>query len=507
MDWVEHQALCACADGSLLLWGIPGVQRAEKQHLARRLVANWPDMQAIMGCVDGRVMIWDLRLLQVLKTLAEEHPQIICMSAVPNLSELAIGAADGRLYLWSCRGGATAPSKIMDAHSSPVRVLDVDWSGRSALTSGEDGVLKFWNLTMGQCLRVLDGQDPVTCLAVHWPAALAFASAGRITKLWDLCRGRCLQSLTTGRSSVISGDWARQRLLSAGEDSMLHLRDAFRRGQCIGHLEGHTDAVLCVSVDWASTRALSGSSDRRLVLWDMAEWKSLRTFHGHRDAVRCLSVDWAKGQALSGSFDRTLLLWDLENEKALASLEGHRDWVCCVCCYWPGRKALSGGREGALKLWDLDTASCTLTLEGHPDAVWSVALNLTEASAGRALSAGRDRQLRLWCLAEGRLLRCLAGHQDAVRSLDVDWASQQVLSCGFDNVLRLWNLESSEHIQEFEGHTRGFISTIKLTFGEPSRAFHPTNRCDLLQRGLDLGHGGIWRRRQHGAALGHFRRR
>ncbi|CAJ1447496.1 unnamed protein product, partial [Effrenium voratum] len=153
MDWVEHQALCACADGSLLLWGIPGVQRAEKQHLARRLVANWPDMQAIMGCVDGRVMIWDLRLLQVLKTLAEEHPQIICMSAVPNLSELAIGAADGRLYLWSCRGGATAPSKIMDAHSSPVRVLDVDWSGRSALTSGEDGVLKFWNLTMGQCLR------------------------------------------------------------------------------------------------------------------------------------------------------------------------------------------------------------------------------------------------------------------------------------------------------------------------------------------------------------------
>ena len=44
-----------------------------------------------------------------------------------------------------------------------------------------------------------------------------------------------------------------------------------------------------------------------------------------------------------------------------------------------------------------------------------VALNLTEASAGRALSAGRDRQLRLWCLAEGRLLRCLAGHQDAVR--------------------------------------------------------------------------------------------
>ncbi|CAJ1336615.1 unnamed protein product [Effrenium voratum] len=443
--------------------------------------------------------------------LAEEA---LCLTFVRSLTRMVLsGGRDRKLSLWDLN--RSEADCDFEGHAQAVRCLEVDWQSQRALSGSADASLRLWDLARGGHLQLCGHDDSVECLSVCWDTNFALsASLDRSLRMWNVLSGEvttelldCLQSLTTGRSSVISGDWARQRLLSAGEDSMLHLRDAFRRGQCIGHLEGHTDAVLCVSVDWASTRALSGSSDRRLVLWDMAEWKSLRTFHGHRDAVRCLSVDWAKGQALSGSFDRTLLLWDLENEKALASLEGHRDWVCCVCCHWPGRKALSGGREGALKLWDLDTASCMLTLEGHPDAVWSVALNLTEASAGRALSAGRDRQLRLWCLAEGRLLRCLAGHQDAVRSLDVDWASQQVLSCGFDNVLRLWNLESSEHIQEFEGHTRGFISTIKLTFGEPSRAFHPTNRCDLLQRGLDLGHGGIWRRRQHGAALGHFRRR
>ena len=59
-------------------------------------------------------------------------------------------------------------------------------------------------------------------LEVHWPSALALTASDRSVRLWDLCRGRCLQCLELGRTSVLRVDWQRHQLLAAGEDVILN---------------------------------------------------------------------------------------------------------------------------------------------------------------------------------------------------------------------------------------------------------------------------------------------
>src|SRR6516165_6822775 len=77
--------------------------------------------------------------------------------------------------------------------------------------------------------------------------------------------------------------------------------------------------------------------------------KTLRTLES-QDAV-ALSADGCR--ALSGSWDNTLHLWDLESGQTLRTFEGHTSRVTAVAFTRDGHRALSGSDDNTLRLWDL----------------------------------------------------------------------------------------------------------------------------------------------------------
>ncbi len=116
-------------------------------------------------------------------------------------------------------------------------------------------------------------------------------------------------------------------------------------------------------------------------------------------------------RALSGSADKTLRLWDLETGACLKILEGHTGRVESVALTPDGRRALSGSYDKTLRLWDLDTGACLKILEGHTGSVESVAPTpdgRRALSGAGGLSGARDNTLRLWDLDTGA---CLAVYQ------------------------------------------------------------------------------------------------
>ncbi|MFN9916170.1 MAG: WD40 repeat domain-containing protein, partial [Pirellulaceae bacterium] len=78
------------------------------------------------------------------------------------------------------------------------------------------------------------------------------------------------------------------------------------------------------------------------------------------------SVAWSPdGQrALSGSSDATVRLWDVQSGSCLGVLEGHTESVWSVAWSADGRFAFSAASNGVMRVWDL--SSTTETSNGPP---------------------------------------------------------------------------------------------------------------------------------------------
>ena len=155
-------------------------------------------------------------------------------------------------------------------------------------------------------------------------------------------------------------------------------------------LVGHTARVTAVAFLAGGNRALSGSDDKTLRLWDLASGETLRILEGHTSVITAVAALADGDRALSGSSDNTLRLWDLATE-TLSTLEGHPNAVTTVAVLSDGRRALSGSSDNTLRLWDLATSKTLRVLKGHTESVDAVAV----LPDGRhALSGSYDKTLR-----------------------------------------------------------------------------------------------------------------
>ena len=232
--------------------------------------------------------------------------------------------------------------------------------GRRALSGSDDRTVRVWDVESGACLRVLEGHS------------------GLRLEAW---RGRRRPSrpLRLGRHDG-AGVGRRDR------------RPASRAS------EGHTGAVRSVACGGDGRRALSGSADKTVRVWDVETGRlPPRRSRATPDAV--VSVAWRGDgrRALSGSDDHTVRVWDVETGACLRALEGHTGAVWSVAWRGDGRRALSGSDDQTVRVWDVETGACLRALEGHTGAVWSVAWS---ADGEFAFSGADNGVMRVWDLRD-----------------------------------------------------------------------------------------------------------
>ena len=109
----------------------------------------------------------------------------------------------------------------------------------------------------------------------------------------------------------------------------------------------------------------------------MASLKATRATQGaHEGSPSLVGSD----RSVSGSSDKTLKVWRLADGSCEKTLEGH---MSIVSRGWPGgERIVSGSDDSVLKVWRLEDGSCEKTLEGHGSAVSCVAV-LPGGGAGR----------------------------------------------------------------------------------------------------------------------------
>jgi WD40 repeat protein len=231
-------------------------------------------------------------------------------------------------------------------------------------------------------------------------------------------------------------------------------------GPLIRTFEGHTGSVRAVAVTPDGSRAVSGSDDHTLKLWDLCSGQMIRTFEGHSDTVNSVAVTPDGCWAVSASTDKTLRLWDLETGETIRTLKGHARAVKVVVVTSNGSRALSSSSD-SIRLWDLETGQTIRTLEGHTNTINAVAAT---PDGRRAVSVSEDHTLRLWDLESGQMIRSMMVKYDEIRMHVVAMTSdgrRAVAGCEPDNA-RLWDLESGQQSHVLMGHA-SWISAVAVT--------------------------------------------
>jgi len=248
-------------------------------------------------------------------------------------------------------------------------------------------------------------------------------------------------------------------------------------------LEGHTDEVTAVALTADGKRAVSGSDDKTLWVWDLEGGQPPRVLEGHTAAIRAVALTADGKRAVSGSDDNTLRVWDLERNQPPRVLEGHRAGISAVALTADGKRAVSGSFDQTLRVWDLEGNQPPRVLEGHTGWVQSVALT---ADGKRAVSGSFDQTLRVWDLEGNQPPRVLEGHTGWVLALALTADGKRVVSGSDDDTLRVWDLEDNQPPRVLEGHTAG-IRAVALT-ADGTRAVSGSDDNTLRVWDLDGNH-------------------
>ncbi len=222
---------------------------------------------------------------------------------------------------------------------------------------------------------------------------------------------------------------------------------------CIRTLRGHTDEIRCLAFHPSNTMIASGSGDRTVRLWRLADGQLLHTFNGHKKAINCLAVSPDGRLIASGGRDRRVFIWKLPAARTTIELKGHTQPVLCMAITPDSQILATGGADGGIQLWHLPDGKNLRLLDGHSSSVLALAIH---RDGEILVSAGADAAVRLWSLPDGKLMNTLHGHRDkeadAVHCIAVSEDGRFLASGGTDGNVCLWNLPSGSARETLEGH-------------------------------------------------------
>jgi GTPase SAR1 family protein len=224
-------------------------------------------------------------------------------------------------------------------------------------------------------------------------------------------------------------------------------------------LKGHKKPVNCVAITPDGRRAVSGSDDNTVRVWDLESMKSVSIFVGHTDPVAGVAITPDGKRAVAGSMDNTVRVWDLESMKSISILKGHTDPVVGVAITSDSRRAVSGSWDNTVRVWDLESMKCVSILKGHTDAVRGVAIT---SDGRRAVSGSDDNTVRAWDLESMKCVSILEGHTYYVWEVAITSDGRKAVSGSSDNTVRVWDLESMKCVSILEGHTN-FVRGVAIT--------------------------------------------
>ena len=221
---------------------------------------------------------------------------------------------------------------------------------------------------------------------------------------------------------------------------------------------GHIDEVNAVAYRADGTQAVTGSSDRTLIIWDTATGAQVNSWDAHDNPI--LSVAYSPdGSKIASSSDKSeLTIWDANNGSILREIADVRGRVADVIWLPDGQRIASVSSNRRVSIWDSATGLELMQLEGHTGRVNSLAVT---SDGGRLYSASEDQTIIEWDLATGMALRRFRGHEASVSDVTLTSDGLGMVTSSLDQTAIIWELETGTILGRLQGH-QGGVLTVEI---------------------------------------------
>ncbi|DAZ99067.1 TPA: hypothetical protein N0F65_008372 [Lagenidium giganteum] len=283
----------------------------------------------------------------------------VCFNASGKV--LFSGSSDGTVRAWetaTCRPIGEYRG-IGTAH--PLLCVRVSEDGEMVLGTGCDRKCFVWRVGPGRVFQTLTGHKGKVLAAefsLVTPNEVITGSSDRSMRVWDIAKGRSLQTINCRSSCNDIAMGVGGQFASAHQDGAVRFWDA-RTKHSVKELTGlHTEQVTSVSFPGdGAPYMLTNSRDHTLQVIDQRTYEVVRTLR--HPGYQC-GFDWSKASlspdgvyAAAGGSSGSVFIWNAHTGKLeKENSTGHHGAV--ASCVWrpDGTNVASCDKNGSLVLWE-----------------------------------------------------------------------------------------------------------------------------------------------------------
>jgi len=297
-------------------------------------------------------------------------------------------------------------------------------------------------------MRVMSGHEGwVRTVAVD-PTNEWFATSGndRLIKIWDLASGTLKISLT-GHISTVRGLAISDRhpyMFSASEDCEVKCWD-LEQNMVIRNYHGHLSGVYCLSLHPTLNILATGGRDSSVRIWDMRTKMAIFVFGGHTNAVCDIQSQASEPQFISGSMDRTVRLWDLAAGKCSVTLTNHKKSVRSIATH-PSEYTFATCSSDNNKVWKMPRGAFERNITGHGAIVNCSAIK-EDRNGSSILIGGTDNgYLHFWDWKSGHKFQSLQAipqpgsmsAENGIFGMTLDKSGSRLITAECDKTVKIY---------------------------------------------------------------------
>lgn len=217
------------------------------------------------------------------------------------------------MKIWQLDVGVA--ERTLRGHTDVVGVVIYSSGCKLIASASADKTVKLWSVDQGTLLHTFEHPSFVYAISFTLDSKyLVSGSADHDGRIWDVLSGNLATTLKGHTGAVLSMaiNKSINLIVSGSEDTILRMWSV--AGRHLATINSHDSPVIFVEFLSEGNRLISASEDGIIQIHSTTTMEIMFTNHGHENAVNSVSLIPGGEFMASGSSDKTLKLWMIANE-------------------------------------------------------------------------------------------------------------------------------------------------------------------------------------------------